>query len=351
MSDKHFIHPPDETELAKVLRQSRSWFDVYGTTLIYGVAAILAVSAVVVYIQRTPPATAPASSALLSATKIGTMFGGGEQVPEDFQDIADQFPDTEIGMRARLKQANLLLEKAINNMFSNRPAAVTELESAQKAFETLVDRSDVPADIRERVLAGLARVAETQCDGSKAKTEAAVKAWQRVLDEYEDSKVFKAVAEERIRELNKDDTREFYAWFQEQKPEPSSSLLTPQDRPTSVPEIPDSFKLPDFSMPQGSTAPGGAAPAIPAIPLTPALPATTPAADATPAAPTSDQPAPAAPAEPAPAEPAPAEPKPAEPAPAEPKPAEPAPTPAEPAPAEPAPAEPKPAEPQEKSEK
>ena len=96
MSDKHYVHPHDENELAKVLKQSRTWFEDYGTLLIYGLAALLAVAAVWVYFQRIPPATADVSAAVLEAKSA-----------DDYRDVADRFPESDIGILSRLRQADL----------------------------------------------------------------------------------------------------------------------------------------------------------------------------------------------------------------------------------------------------
>lgn len=261
MSDKHYVHQPDETELAKVLRESKGWFETYGTTLIYGISAVLALTALVVYLQRRPPATAPASSALLLASSI-----------EDYQDLADQFPETEIGTRARLRQADLQTNSAIGKMFTDREVAVEELESARKAYERLVDRNDLSADMRERVLAGLARITESQSDGSETATQAAIAAWQKILDEFPDSKVFKQVAEERIASLKKPSSESFYAWFHKQDPKPGDDLLMPQDKP-QIPDIPNAFELPEFGIPSGDAdSPGAATTTEPSKPETTAEP-------------------------------------------------------------------------------
>ncbi len=65
-------------------------------------------TAIVVYLQRTPPATAPASAALLVAEN-----------DQQYRDVADQFENTEIGTVARLQQGDMLLSNAIGNMSAN----------------------------------------------------------------------------------------------------------------------------------------------------------------------------------------------------------------------------------------
>ncbi|MCA9035692.1 MAG: hypothetical protein KDA91_11210, partial [Planctomycetaceae bacterium] len=251
MSDKHYVHQPEETELAKVLRESRSWFDTYGTTLIYGLSAILAVVALVVYIQRRPAPTAPASMELLQASTV-----------EQFRDIADKFSSSEIGIRARLRQAELQMNSAVNKMFSDRATANEELEAAQKAYDQLIDRSDIPSDVRESVLAGVARLIECRNDGSETAISNATKAWQKLIEEFPDSEVYKEYAESRIESLKSPDAKTFYAWFHAQDPKPGDDLLLPQDKP-AVPNVPNAFELPELDL-SGGLMPATSTPAEPA---------------------------------------------------------------------------------------
>ena len=127
MSVRHYVHHENEVQLAKILKESKPFFARYGTTMIYGVAALMAIAAVVVYFQRQPAPTAEVSRDLLLATTA-----------EDYQAVADDSPDSPIGILARLRQADRELEDAVSNMFTNREAAVDNLKSAQNAYAQTV---------------------------------------------------------------------------------------------------------------------------------------------------------------------------------------------------------------------
>jgi len=296
MSDRHYVHHEDEVALAKILKESKPWLERFGTTLIYGLAAVLAVAAVIVYVARRPPATASQSQALMLAA-----------TPEDYQAVADEAADLAIGTVARIRQAELSLQSAVGNMFTDRKLAIEELDKAAATYERLSERKDIDGVLRERVLAGVARVAETRCDGNDATVKIAVEAWQKLLKEFPDSKMFKDIAEDRVKKLPAEATKSFYAWFQEQKPEPGDDLQLPQDGPGNVPAIPH-IDIQDLMTPSAvapKAAEGTPAPAE----GTPAPAEGTPApAEGTPA-PAEGTPAPAE-GTPAPAEgtPAPAEP-------------------------------------------
>ena len=288
MSDRNYVHTEDEVQLAKILKDSKPWLEQYGTTVIYALAAVLAVSAVFVYISRRPPATATESQALMLAS-----------TSEDYQAVADEKPDSEIGMIARLRQGELALRDAINNMFTDRKSGLEKLDEAAATFERLSDRKDLSPWMRERVLAGLARVAETRCDGTDETAKAAVAAWEKVLKDFPDSKMFKELAEDRIKKLPLDSKKAFYAWFHQQDPKPGDDLQLPQDGPGKVPELPN-LSIPDLkslvppspTSPESKPADGAATPAAPTEPGAPAATTPEPAAE-TPAAPAQASPAPA----------------------------------------------------------
>jgi hypothetical protein len=140
MSDKHYVHPHDENDLEKVLKQTGTWFERYGTTAIYGVAALLALTAVIVYVSKTPPATAPASAAFMSA-----------EGPEQFRDIADQFPNTALGVKARLRQADLLRNSAIENASSSRRASMPRFACEHWSGSLTLPNTPVTAATRRRL--------------------------------------------------------------------------------------------------------------------------------------------------------------------------------------------------------
>ena len=292
MSDRHYVHHEDEVALAKILKESKPWLERFGTTLIYGLAAVLAIAAVIVYVARRPPATASESQALMLAA-----------TPEDYQNVADEAANSPIGTVARIRQAELSLQNAVSNMFTERKLAIEELDKAASTYDRLSERKDIDGVLRERVLAGVARVAETRCDGTDATVKAAVDAWQKLLKEFPESKMFKDIAEDRVKKLPAEATKSFYAWFQEQKPEPGDDLQLPQDGPGKVPAIPH-IDIPDLTTP--SAAPAKASEGTPApTEGTPTPAEGTPAPAEGAPAPTESTPTPAE-GTPAPAEGAPA---------------------------------------------
>jgi hypothetical protein len=285
MSEPHFTHEPDEVQLAKLLRGYRPFLEQYGTAIIYGTALLLAVAAIFVYVARRPPETAAESAKLLKA-----------ETPEEFADIADNSPDTTIGRIASLREAELILQNALRSLFTNRKVGIEELDQAEKIYRNLDDTRALDADGQLKIVVGLARIAEARCNGDDATVKTAIDAWDRVLKDFPNSKVFSNLAEDRKKKLALPSTKDFYAWFQQQNPAPGDTLGMPQDGPGAGlnPAGLGPLDLPGLTP---STP-------VPATPEPPAdKPAETPADPAAPApdAPKTDPPAPDAPKTDAPA--------------------------------------------------
>ncbi|MEZ6129226.1 MAG: hypothetical protein R3C59_11130 [Planctomycetaceae bacterium] len=262
-------HHDDRTELEKLLFRLKPWLQENGTTLIYALAAVLAIAAVVIYARRTPPGNAEASRALLLAV-----------TPEDFRDVADEYPDTHIGSWSRLRQADRLLDNAVSNLFSNRAVGLEEMDQAEAAYQRLADRTSLDEQIRERVLIGLARVTENRSDGTEAASRKAIAAWQLVLDEFP-STIIKEHAEQRIKELATKESQEFYAWFHKQDPKP-----LPVGQP-DVPAIPGGLSIPGMSEDAGDVGPVEAT--VPEEPSDAAKPEAAEAKPAEPAQPATEE--------------------------------------------------------------
>lgn len=214
-------HIEEQTALEAALRKALAWFSANLTTVIYALAAVLALAAIVVFLQRKPAGNAEASQLLLVAS-----------TPEEYQDVADSSPTSLLGMWSRLRQGDRLLDNAVTNLFMNREQGVEDLAAAKAAYENLGSQSGLPDALRERVLIGMARVAECECDGTAESVEAAETAWQQVIGAFDDS-IVKQHCEDRIARLKTPEAAEFYQMFAALDPKPALPGAS------SVPEIPD----------------------------------------------------------------------------------------------------------------
>jgi len=240
MSDRQYSHHDDQTRLETALRSTQPWLEANLTFLICGFAAVRAVAAGIVWYQRQPEANAEVSAQWMDARQ-----------PEDFQNIADTHDNSPLGRLARLSLADSLINNGSRSIFSDREAADADFELADAALSRLTDSSELGDNERQRVLMSQARLAEIRGDGSDESIQAAIAAWQKILDQFEEP-FAKEYVEGRIEELGKPGVGTFYAWFHEFDPKPQDDLNLPglglglEPGPGSaVPDIPSLTDEPD----------------------------------------------------------------------------------------------------------
>ena len=139
------------------------------------------------------------------------------EVPEAYAAVADSYPGSEAAVWARLSEARSYLAEGVQSMFTDRPAAIERLESARKVAAQIADDENAPLQAREQAALYRAVALESMSDGDTSK---AVQAYERYTKEYSGAARV-AFAEQRIEELKRDDTAQFYAWFSEQNPTPA----------------------------------------------------------------------------------------------------------------------------------
>ena len=199
-------HELKTNELGKLAGQMAPFFETYGNRLLTGLVAVSVVAAAVIYWQRTSRGAAEAGWTMLSAANS----------PDKYAEVADKFPGTVVGAWARLSEAESRLESGVQLSFTDRSASVSDLNAAKKSFETLLEQPKLPPAVRERGLFGLARTLESLSDGD---TQAAIKAYERLLKEFPETD-YRQIAERQIAILKTGRGQEFYAWFYKQNPKP-----------------------------------------------------------------------------------------------------------------------------------
>lgn len=135
---------------------------------------------------------------------------------EELGNVVDKYKNQPAGHWAQLVVSEANLRTAMPLMFTNRELATADVKSARQGFEELLQAGSVDPIVRERALWGLALCLETTCDGN---TDKVIEAYEKLLKDFPDS-MFKAVADDRIKTLKKEGSKEFYAWFSKEKPKP-----------------------------------------------------------------------------------------------------------------------------------
>jgi hypothetical protein len=259
-------HELKEHELGKLTSKAQAFFEKYGNQLLLGaLGVLLVVGGAVFWIRSSAASKADAWQQLLKA-------GNAEQ----FSEVAEKYAGTEVAQWARLNVAETYLDDAREMMFTNSTGRDGALEKAEKAFDTVLKSTPLTDPMRERALYGLARTREMSAGKDTAE---AVRAYESFAKEFETSP-YAAEAKRRAEELQRKDTKDFYAWFQAQDLKPSD-IRMPRDFRGMVPPGHPPFgpgagttpgDLPDFFPPgltPPTTPPTGGAPAEAEIPEPP----------------------------------------------------------------------------------
>lgn len=217
--DSEHRHQLQQNDLAQASMKMANFFEVHGTKIV-GAIAVLVVAAIIWAVW----ANSANDSQVEAWTALSTAIQSNEPSAETFGSVADRFSDSPAGAWARLQEAELAYETGLPLMFRDREAGTTDLERAEKAFQQVLDNSSASATARERALFGLAKTKESLCTGD---TEPVIAVYRKLLQEFPTT-IYKTYADERIKALETDGAKAFYAWWGEQKPRPSS-LPRPAD--------------------------------------------------------------------------------------------------------------------------
>lgn len=227
-------HELAENDLSKAISRWRDQIEPHTNKILIGVLVLAVVVVGAIVALRSTSASSTAGFTELSLAKEA----------EDFETVADDFEGTTSGTWARLRAGEEYLRDGLRLSLSDRPASNERLEESQKSFEKVLNGADVPAQVREKALYGLATCLEAMSSGQTT-TQPAIDAYEQLIEEFPNTR-YKRWAEERIATLKDPAAQEFYAWFHAQTPKPEDRPL-----PRDFPEDPFSG-LPDDG---GTTAP------------------------------------------------------------------------------------------------
>ncbi len=265
-------------------------------------------------IVRIQPVARPLGLALLGAILVGAVYwavsasAGGRRREgwdqflaavnsgreEQYSEIMVAHAGTPVATMAQLRLADAQLRRGIELLFTNRPAALDELKSAEENFQAVRDAATKDTRLRQRAWFCLARTRESLNKLDEARAD-----YEGLTRDFPNG-IYSPMAKGRLGELAAAGTQQFYAWFAEQNPRPAAdtSLGSGTDgKKFEFESLPDDSSgiLPTTGLgglsdaeapgaePTGgdSAAPGAAAPDI-AAPGATAPDSAAPAEDATP---------------------------------------------------------------------
>ena len=223
-----------QNELAHGLGKLNTAIEPYSKPI--AVVAAVAIIGLIAYSLFRSETQAKVSQSTLAL--INTVDTGDSAAIEK---IYDANPNSVTGGWASVFAADAMLAAGINDLFLDRETGIDQIESAAKAYEraTAISGDNI---LTSRAHLGIARAAEAVGDIDRA-----VKAYEAVIPVAESDAV-RQLAEDRIKVLGRDETADFYAWFNTQDFGPSDPSLPPGlPGASSLSTTPD-FELPDLDL-------------------------------------------------------------------------------------------------------
>jgi hypothetical protein len=203
-------HELAENDLSKAINRLLEKAEPHSNKILLAALVVTVVVVAVVYGVKSTSGSRSAGFAELTGCETGDCF----------ENVADEYPETAVGVWARLRAAEMYLADGIQTSTTNRNVSSDSLHKAKEAFDQVLKGDNIPPQARERALYGMGTCLETLSDQN---TSPAIDAYQSLLDEFKDSQ-YKYLVEDRIKALKTSQAQEFYAWFHKQNPKP-------EDRP------------------------------------------------------------------------------------------------------------------------
>lgn len=149
---------------------------------------------------------------------FGAMNSGD---PAVVSDVAEQQPNSEVGQWAGLVAADMYLSNGSRQLFDSKATAAQDLRKSVDGYLSVLQVSR-SSTIRERATFGLAKAYESLAGTrqSEGELEKAVQYYQEVASTWPDG-AFAGIANQRIEDLQRKETREFYDKFAQYDPQPA----------------------------------------------------------------------------------------------------------------------------------
>jgi predicted negative regulator of RcsB-dependent stress response len=196
------------------------------------VAVLVVTFAFVFWYQKREAGTAKAWESYFAALD--------EQDPEKARSrlvqVSEDYAQSPAGLWSRISLADAQLAKGVEALFQDRAAARKALEEAIDDYRGVLDAAPADSLLSERATFGLAEAYESKDDLDNARQK-----YRELLDRWPEG-AFSAMANQRLADLDRKATREFYDWFAKQSPKvkPPPGPGIPGERPAF-----DLDKLPD----------------------------------------------------------------------------------------------------------
>lgn len=141
---------------------------------------------------------------------------GREDADEGLRNVADDYAKLPPGEWSRLSLADAQLAKGVDQLFNDRAASRQTLDDAVESYRAVLDAAPPDSPLAERATLGLAEAYESKNDLDEAREQ-----YRALIERWPDG-AFTALAQERLDDLDRKGTKDFYDWFARQSPKPKT---------------------------------------------------------------------------------------------------------------------------------
>jgi tetratricopeptide (TPR) repeat protein len=180
------------------------------------IAVLVVVFATVLWYQKRAAGTAQAWTSYFTA--LDEQNQNPDTARNDLVKLSEDHPQTSAGLWSRLTLADMQLAKGLEGLFQDRAAARKALEEAIDDYRAVLDNAPSDSLLAERASFGLAEAYESKDDLENAR-----KQYRELLARWPNG-AFSALAQQRLADLERKSTKEFYDWFAKQSPKPKPSI-------------------------------------------------------------------------------------------------------------------------------
>jgi tetratricopeptide (TPR) repeat protein len=157
-----------------------------------------------------------------------------DEATDKLEAVAIDHPRSPAGLWSRLSLADTHLASGVEDLFKDRASARKALDRAIDDYQAVVEQAPRDSLLAERATFGLAEAYE-----SKNELEDARKQYHTLLERWPNG-AFSALAKDRLADLDRKATKDFYDWFAKQAPQTKPKAGLPGQKPAF-----DLDKLPD----------------------------------------------------------------------------------------------------------
>lgn len=170
---------------------------------------VVVIFASVMLYQRREASTAQAWSDYFAAIENQSP----DEATDKLEAVAIDHPRSAAGLWSRLSLADTHLANGVEDLFKDRASARKALDRAIDDYQAVVEQAPRDSLLAERATFGLAEAYE-----SKNELEDARKQYRTLLEGWPNG-AFSALAKDRLADLDRKATKDFYDWFAKQSPQ------------------------------------------------------------------------------------------------------------------------------------